>query len=350
MKNFRQKLFSKGKKLVKSGLKYVKDHPILPVSTASLGIGIANYKTNTKRQKEGKEQHKEQLEALKNLNKNIIENSEALNIVNQALQNNNENLRLSRENENNKPRGRTILFFRRKNYSIESGGFSGRKIEPNPTSVSKGALVGGALGGAVGTILDAPNGQMKGGVLIGAGIGAGLGALVTWLSNVAEKSIFNRGLSKGSNSYKLLKYLEDHYTEPDIVEEETTTQNIGGSVKLTNTVKRQKSSKIDPKGTLFGVDSDPKKYAINILLRGNVLVLLINNPTSFEIKKLNIILDNYCKSYKLADYTSENLGKNIYLVEVNIVQNTEGSLVINMIESGLKVNILTTDRFGIKNK
>ena len=78
--------------------------------------------------------------------------------------------------------------------------------------------------------------------------------------------------------------------------------------------------------------------------------MLINNPTSFEMKKLNMILDNYCKSYKLADYTSEKLGKDMYLVEVNIVQSTEGSLVVNMIESGLKVNILTTDRFGIKNK
>ena len=349
MKKFRQKSFSKGKKLIKSGITYIKDHPILPISTASLGVGIANYKTNTKRQKEGKEQHKEQLNALKSLNENIIKNSEALNTVNLALQNNNKNLELSREKENNKPR-RTLLFFRRKNYSIESGGFNGRKVEPNPTSVSKGALVGGALGGVVGTILDAPNGQMKGGVLIGAGIGAGLGALVTWLNNVAEKSIFNRGLSKGSNSYKLLKYLEEYYTEPTEVEEETTTQNMGGGVKYTNTVRRQRSSNIDPKGTLFGVDSDPKKYVVNILLRGNVLVMLINNPTSFEMKKLNMILDNYCKSYKLADYTSEKLGKDMYLVEVNIVQSTEGSLVVNMIESGLKVNILTTDRFGIKNK
>ena len=46
MINFRHKEFSK-KKIVSSTIKYVKDHPILPLSAASLGVGVANYKTNT---------------------------------------------------------------------------------------------------------------------------------------------------------------------------------------------------------------------------------------------------------------------------------------------------------------
>ena len=52
----------------------------------------------------------------------------------------------------------------------------------------------------------------------------------------------------------------------------------------------------------------------------------------------------------MADYTSEKLSAGMYLVEVNIVQGAERRIVIGLIQSGLKVNILTTDRFGIKNK
>ena len=353
MKNFRQKQFSKSKVLKKS-LKYVKDHPILPVSTASLAVGLANYKTNTKRQKESVTQHNEQIKALKSLNENIIKNSEALGNVHTALKEHKINLNAPQKSEDSPKIHRgSLLIFRKKNFSIQDGGFKGNKTEPKPSKVYKGALTGAAVGTTVGGFLRASgSGKISnaGSILVGAGIlGAGLGALTVWLNNIAEKSVFNRGLARKANSYTLCKALENYYIEPEEVEEEIMTHDFGDGMKVTNTTKTKRSSSIDPKGTLFNMDADPKKHVVNLLLRGNVMVMLLNKPTQTELKKLNILLDNYCKSYRLADYTSEKLGKDMYLVEISIVNNTEGSLVINLIEAGFKVNILTTDRFGIKN-
>lgn len=351
MKNFRQKQFSKSKVLKKS-LKYVKDHPILPVSTASLAVGLANYKTNTKRQKESVVQHEEQLKALKNLNENIVKNSEALSNVQIALKDHKVSLDTHRDSSpKTAPHKRTFLIFRKKDFSIQDGGFKGNKEEPKPSKIYKGALTGAAIGTGVGGILGASNtGVSASSVLIGSSIlGAGLGALTVWLNNIAEKSVFNRGLARKANSYTLCKALEDYYTEPERVEEKVTMHNLGDGMKITNTTRTKKSSSINPQGTLFNMDADPKKHVVNLLLRGNVMVMLLNKPTQTELKKLNILLDSYCKSYRLADYTSEKLGKDMYLVEISIVNNTEGSLVINLIEAGFKVNILTTDRFGIKN-
>ena len=88
------------------------------------------------------------------------------------------------------------------------------------------------------------------------------------------------------------------------------------------------------------------------MLRGNVMAMLLNKPTTYELNKCNNILDNYCKNFKNADYTASKLDKNIYLVEINIVDyiSTGMELVLGFIKSGFKVNILTTNRFGIKNK
>lgn len=342
MIKFKQKDFSKK---LSSAVKYIKDHPILPVSAASLGVGIANYRTNTKRQKEGIEQHKAQLEALKNLNESVTKNSEALRNVNKALEENSK--RISTPSETKKKPTR-FIFFKRKEYSIQDGGFKGKKIEPTPTSISFGAGIGAGLGSVVGLGVT----KTGPGAAIGAVIGAGLGALTTWMSNVAEKSIFNSGLTRGANSYTLIKYLENYYM-PDEEEIETSvssTERIGNTRVTTTRKVAPRKSNINPIGTLFNVDSDPKKCVVNILLRGNVMVLLINKPTSMELSKLNSVLDSYCRSYKMADYTSEKLSAGMYLVEVNIVQGAEGRIVIGLIQSGLKVNILTTDRFGIKNK
>lgn len=354
MIRFKQRFFSK-KGILKKTVDYVKDHPILPISAASLGIGVANYKTNTKRQKEGVEQHKEQLKALNSLNNNITKNNEALAKLDLILKENNKVLEKTSKTSTPEKRSRSILtIFKRKNYSIESGGFKGRKVEPSPSSVSKGALVGGSIGALAGTVVGHSSSTGDTGIfaLIGAGFGAGIGAFVTWMSNVANKSIFNSGLSNRANSYTLCNYLDKYYREPEVSEEEIESSNKQlGNKQITTIRKISKSNtSINPVGTLYNIDSDPNKYVVNILLRGNVMVMLINKPTTFELKKLNIVLDNYCSSYKLADYTSEKLGKDMYLVEINIVNNTEGTFIVNLINSGIKVNILTTDRFGIKNK
>ncbi len=349
MINFRHKEFSK-KKIASSTIKYVKDHPILPLSAASLGVGVANYKTNTKRQMEGVEQHKAQLAALEKLNNNITENSKVLKTVNEALEKNKNSISITAPK--NEKQGIKHSFIFRKLYSIEDGGFKGRKVAPKKSSVGIGASVGAAVGAGFGFITSSPGAQSSTAAGIGAIMGAGIGALAVWLSNVAEDSIFNRGLSRGANSYTLIKWLENYYMPKEEVSEELINEvDLGNGKTRRRIVKTNlRQSTISPVGTLFNIDSDPKKCILNILLRGNVMAILVNDPTKTELKKANIVLDNYCRNYRLADYTSEKLGKNVYLVEVNIVQSTEGSLVLDFIKAGLKVNIVTSDRFGIKNR
>lgn len=369
MAKFKQKKFSKKLDVVKKSGKYLIDHPILPVSTTALGINIANYKTNKRRTEEGKEYQEAQLQAMKDLNENITKNNEALLIVKDALGENSKRLSERRNEEYKKPiskkRKKNILsaIFRpkeeEKDYSIQEGGFKGRKVEPQKANVFKGASVGTVIGAGVGLIPTLGMGTDSKTKMISAGIGAlvgsGLGALTTWLDNVARKSVYNTGLETKANSYDLVVALEDYYTpDPEDEEEEviTTTENYRGIrvQRTTKTKTREKKSQISPIGMLFNIDADPKKHVINLLLRGNVMVILINKPTNTELSKCNIILDNYCKKYRFADYSAEKLGKDAYLVEVNIVKNSSDEIVIDLIDSGLKVNILTTDRFGYKNK
>lgn len=329
MVTFKLKNFSKIKSLKSTG-KFIKDHPVLPISTASLGISVANYKTNNKRRAEGEKQHKEQIKALKQLNSNILRNSEALIAVNSALKDKNNNLStkvvtVPNSEKNNKGRGLKSMLFRKreKQYSIQDGGYKGRKVEPKKNSVG-----------------------------VGAGIGAGVGALAVWLNNVAKESIFNLGLATKANSYTLIKKLESIYSpEEKEVIEESRTEYTSSNTTHTTTIKRSTpKSNVSPVGTLFNVDSDPKKHVINLLLRGNVMLILLYKPNNSELSNMNRVLDSYCSRYKLADYSSTKVESGVYLVEVNIVDGTEANLVRNMIESGMKVNILTTDRFGIKNR
>lgn len=350
MITFRQNLYSK-KKALKSVGKYVLDHPLIPVSTASLGVGIANYRVNTKRRNEGLEQHREQVKALKELNTNIVKNSEALGAVNKAL----EKHPVQRTEQYPTINKRPFTLFRKK-FSIQDGGFKGRKVAPKKSKISTGAGIGAVIGTGVGlsTAYGNPAAKNTTVATIGAILGAGVGALVTWLNNIAADSIFNSGLATRANSYTLIKGLEDIYMpneEEEIVNEEKVI-NRNGNVINTKVVKKTTLPKktISPIGTLFTIDNDPKKHIVNILLRGNVLLALLNKPNKIELTKLNSIFDNYCENYKLADYTATKLDSNIYLVEVNVVESTIVSLVKTIIDSGLKVNILTTDRFGIKNK
>lgn len=353
---FKLKNFSKVKSLKSAG-NYLKHHPVLPISAASLGISVANYRTNTKRRAEGEEQHKEQIKTLKQLNSNILKNSEALIAVNSALK---DNANLSSRaatvpqslDKKSKSRGLKSMFFRKreKQYSIQDGGFKGRKVEPKKGSIGVGAGVGAAAGTVIGlAISNSP--ATKNAVAFGTIIGAGVGALAVWLNNVAKESIFNLGLATRANSYTLIKKLEAIYSpeEKEVVEESKTVTNDNNTTHTTIVRKSSPKSNVSPVGMLFNIDGDPKKHVVNLLLRGNVMLMLLYKPNNLELSKMNHILDGYCSRYRLADYSSTKIESGVYLVEVNVVDNSEASLVREIIESGMKVNILTTDRFGIKN-
>lgn len=355
MKKFKQKDFSK----TKAALKFIKDHPVLPISAGSLAVGIANYATNTKRTKDNEKYQKAQLEAISSMNKSLIENNKSLREVSTALGENSK--RLSESRQISVPQQSTaptrVKKKRFKLFSIQDGGYKGRKIAPEKSNVGIGAGIGAVIGSGFG-LLDAHTNPAASGstsVAIGALLGAGIGALFTWMSNVANESIFNSGLSRSANSYALVKALENYFTpKTENSEEEvvTETETIGNKTvsRSRKTISTPRKSTVNPVGMLFSVDADPKKYVCNILLRGNVLVILVNDPTPNELRIMNAILDKYCSKYRNADYTSRKLDKKSYLVEIKVVQGAEAEVVLGLINNGIKVNILTGDRFGIKNK
>jgi len=80
--------------------------------------------------------------------------------------------------------------------------------------------------------------------------------------------------------------------------------------------------------------------SLSLYYGGNVIVFYLNN--SDIIDKMNIILDNYCKTYKQADYSSTSINTygNLFLVELNIIENTEKHLIYSFLRNNLKVNII----------
>lgn len=239
-------------------------------------------------------------------------------------------------------------------FSLDSGSYTGTKRE---IKLGKGIAQATVTGGLVGAALGGLGTMSKKGAALGGLIGAGLNAVTKWLSNIAEKSIFNSQTSKRYNSYSFLRQLDSIYTSPTEDSESTTTntetntdETTGKVSSKTVTVKTNIRPKRQAEGLVYVVDGDPKKYVINILFSGFSAALYINSANPREINIINEVLDKYCNYFKNADYTSENIGKGTYFVDLKLIEDYEYWVPLDFIKHGFKLNIITGQRFGIKNK
>ena len=335
MIKFKQKECS-GKAKVTETIKYVKQHPTLPIAVASLGIAGTNLAVNARRHKEASEYQEKQLNAMNKLTK-------ALGKVDDTISQQSQNIK---KDESKKP------FFQFKKFSIEEGGYKGGKRTPGKGNYLVGAGVGAATGSIFGGLVGHADGKAGKFAAIGGIIGAGVGALSTWLNNIADKSLFNSGFADNSNSYNLIQEIEDLYApkEPDENEEETTvteTDSWGRTITRKKRVQFNKKKVVSPKGVIYDVDSDPKKYPLSVLFRGHVLMMYVNNPSRQELGLLNRVLDAYCFAYKKADYAAEQINNNVYVVELYVIENTLGNIAKSLIDVGFKLNILTGNKFGV---
>lgn len=298
----------------------------LGVSSLSLGVSLQRNKQADKIGRQQRELTRQQLEAMNKLN-------ETLGIVNDSFQHYNHTP--VKVKEEPKKKG-----FFRKFFSIESGSYKGGKRDLIKASIPKAALAGGTAGAVIGGISSGGVGAAVGGLA-----GGGLGAITAWMINVADESSFNSGASRDANSYNLIQAIESSYATPEESKTETETETTNrGSVGYSRTTT---TNGMSPKGVLYDIDGNPNKYVISLLYRGNVMVMYINNPTRQELSILNKCLDNYCYRYKNADYSSEQIRKNTYCVEIFIVSNSEAEIATSLIESGFKLNIITGNRLGI---
>ena len=298
----------------------------LGVSTASLASNLARNQQIAAQSKAQEKASKKQLEAMDRLTNTLGDVDKSMKnfkIPAQSVSNNN-----NKVDNKKKPKS-----FFRKFFSIESGSYKGLKRVPSAVSEVKAAkalgTVGGVIGGSVGSGL---------GVVAGASTGAAFGAFSAWMYNRAEKSLFNSGLSRNANSYNLIQVIENKYSNPETKAVSTTPGVVNISTKKLEG---------EPKGTIYEVDSNPNKFVISLLYRNNVLLMYINNPSRQELGILNEKLDEYCFTFKNADYSSEQLRKNTYCVEVFVVSGAEENLLTSLIDSGFKLNIITGDKFGI---
>lgn len=75
---FKEKGYSSKSSSIKRVAKYIKKYPLIPISTASLSIGAANYAYNRKKSEEDLNLQKEQLKAMRELTEALTDTKTAL--------------------------------------------------------------------------------------------------------------------------------------------------------------------------------------------------------------------------------------------------------------------------------
>lgn len=229
---------------------------------------------------------------------------------------------------------------KRKTYSIEDGHYTGQRNKP---SVGKAALVGAgvgsAFGGALGFSANGESSALIGGSLIGAGVGAVSG----WLLGLARKSAFNRSVvSRYYSSSDLVEDIRNFFSTDEQDSSVTVTEQAVNGRTVSKSVMTRGKKSIDPEGLRYVVDGDTHKNTFNVLVVGGIAEILLTKPTTRDLRTISSILDEYCGSFKSANYIAEKLKDGSYRVELGLIDNgSEDFIFIQAIRSGYKINILT---------
>ncbi len=237
-------------------------------------------------------------------------------------------------------------------FSLESGSYSGSKRTPRSSGqgVGTSAIVGGLIGAAFGRLTSTGSEHVES-MLTGGLIGAGLGAVTTWLSNITDQSVFESKVNDRYNSYDFIDEIDLFYhpreenSEVTTSDTETTTVN-GRTSSRTVTKKAVVRPKRESEGIRYDIDGDPKKHVVNILFSGSA-ALYINKANTREVQIINQVLDDYCRYFKNANYISESVGKNSWFVNIKLIGGYEDWVGLELIQRGIKLNIITGQRFGI---
>ena len=169
-----------------------------------------------------------------------------------------------------------------KRFSLEEGGFTGKKFGAGQTYMRQG-LAATALGAGLGAIV----GQGRG-ALIGSGIG-----LITGLITAAlTRSCFNRKPQENITTKNLLK---EWNRIDDAIEE------------------------IGLQGEVWDIDADPGRYDISVKANEDSIVMYIRPLQKTEIKNVNEVLDYWCEYTKNNDYISEQTKDGGWIVTMKLV-------------------------------
>lgn len=177
-----------------------------------------------------------------------------------------------------------------KRFSLEEGGFTGKKFGAGQTYMRQG-LVATSLGAGVGAIV----GQGRG-ALIGSGIG-----LITGLITAAlTRSCFNRKPQENITTKNLFKEFTSY------VDYWEKSNRRGENYLGINTEN-------------YDIDDDPSKYDVSVKANEDSIVMYIRPLQKAEIKKINEILDFWCENAKNNDYISEQTKDGGWIVTMKLI-------------------------------
>lgn len=192
-----------------------------------------------------------------------------------------------------------------KRFSLEEGGFTGKKFGAGQTYMRQG-LAATAVGAGLGAIVG------KGrGALIGSGIG-----LITGLITAAlTRSCFNRKPQENITTKNLLK---EWNRIDDAIEE------------------------IGLQGEVWNIDADPERYDISVKANEDSIVMYIRPLQKTEIKNVNEVLDYWCEYTKNNDYISEQTKDGGWIVTMKLVNYKSAAdlLYSLMIQCKFRINFL----------
>lgn len=180
-----------------------------------------------------------------------------------------------------------------------------------------------------------------------------LTAAITKNNEIAERTLDNNNLTRKQKTslkkFKLFSIESGGFRKGKLQSSPITELDIEG-LDIFSRIDLRKLLLNLVDGSVYRVPADrellevsptnknPKDYVINLLIKDNVLGMCVINPNKDELSILNKVLDSYCKRYDGADYSSELIPDNIYLITVNIIGGS--NIVQDLNTAGLRLNIL----------
>ena len=197
----------------------------------------------------------------------------------------------------NKTYSESMIKFRQKEYTIQSGKYDGPKdMEEVPGALSvigKTALAGAGIGGAVGYGLDKFDKSSRADFWSGAQVGGKAGVVAGIGLKVLINSIHN--------PMSTIKYQE---VDRQIRQQFGIFRASG--ITVGDTIERR--NKLDEKYSFN--DQNILSYKINVAIQDGKFTMYILKLTDKELEDLNKILDYYCKKYYGMSYISTIIGNN----------------------------------------
>lgn len=197
-----------------------------------------------------------------------------------------------------------------KRFSLEEGGFTGKKFGAGQTYMKQG-MVATAVGAGVGAAL----GQGR-----GALIGSGIGLIAGLITAALTRSRFNRKPQENITTKNLLK-------------------EFSGIVDtLENAIKEGYPANIEN----YDIDDDPSKYDLSVKANEDSMVMYIRPLQKAEFPAINEVLDSWCESTKNNDYISEQTKDGGWIVTMKMINYKHAAELLAelMDECRFRINFL----------